>query len=204
MLCYSHRYEAALQLASEAFRGRTRKASEVPYISHLLSVSALVWEHGGDEDQAIAALLHDYLEDIQGADVDAIRDRFGDRVTDMVVTLTDTTAFPKPPWAPRKVAYVHALASADPATKLVGAADKLHNARSIRRDLLLMGPAAWTKFSATPAQSRWYYRACVEALGSEGWRSSLLTLLRDEVASLHRLSGVAVRDGALRDGPPPS
>ena len=204
MPLYSTRYDMALQLASDAFRGRVRKGTEVPYISHLLSVSALVWEHGGDEDQAIAALLHDYLEDIEDADLDTVRERFGDRVADMVVTLTDTTAFPKPPWAPRKLAYVRALAATDPATKLVGAADKLHNARSIRRDLLLVGPAAWGKFSASPAQSRWYYRACVEALGSEGWSSSLLTLLRDEVASLHRLSGVAVRDGALRDGPPPA
>src|SRR5829696_6971427 len=96
--CYSPRLDEAIALAVDAFRHETRKGTRVPYLAHLLQVMVLVAEHGGDEDQMIAAVLHDYLEDIDGASADSLRVRFGDRVTDLVVGLSDTTVRPKPPW----------------------------------------------------------------------------------------------------------
>ena len=204
MSFYSVRMDQALALAARSFRGKVRKGEGgVPYLSHLLAVCALVMEHGGDEDLAVAALLHDYLEDIQGASYEELRGLFGPRVADVVMTLSDTMVHPKPPWAPRKLAYVARLVEADGDVRLVAAADKVHNARSTRRDLELLGVSAWGRFSATPHQSLWYYAACTEALSLQGWSSPLLGLLRHEVSLLHELSGESWEPGALEAGPPP-
>jgi (p)ppGpp synthase/HD superfamily hydrolase len=188
---YSKRLDDALALAADAFRSRRRKGTTIPYLSHLLAVMAIVAEHGGDEDQLIAAVLHDYLEDIEGASRDLLASRFGERVTSLVEGLSDSTGYPKPPWEERKRAYLVHLAGATPDLKLVSAADKLHNARSIRRDLKSGGPAVWKRFSASPTDTLWYYREVTRALG-EGWAHPLLDELVDEVAALHAAAGVAI------------
>jgi (p)ppGpp synthase/HD superfamily hydrolase len=97
------RFDQALVYASRLHRDQWRKGTQIPYVSHLLSVAALVIEHGGDEDQAIAALLHDAVEDQGGAPIlDEIREQFGDRVAKIVNECTDAWEEPKPPWRARK------------------------------------------------------------------------------------------------------
>ena len=152
------RYGEALQWAEELHREQRRKGKQVPYISHLISVSALVWEDGGTEDQAIAALLHDAIEDA-GQSHRSIADRFGPAVADIVLDCTDTSpdAAPgeKEPWLLRKTRYLASLEHKPLASLLVTAADKAHNAGDMvldaRRD-----PAMWSKFSAGLDGSAWY------------------------------------------------
>src|SRR3954466_7526932 len=153
----SQRFDGALRFAFERHRFHARKGSRVPYLSHLMGVSALVLEHGGSEDQAIAALLHDAVEDAspgQGPDVlQAIGEEFGDDVRAMVEACSDSLNGEggKRPWRERKLDYVAGLRV--PAKKsddalLVTAADKVHNARLIAKDLRTYGPAFWGTFSA--------------------------------------------------------
>ena len=187
--CYSPRLDAAIALAVDAFRHEVRKGTEIPYLSHLLQVMVLVAEHGGDEDQLIAAVLHDYLEDIDGASSDELRARFGDRVAGLVEGLSDAVVRPKPPWHERTRRYLAPLAGAPAELKLISAADKLHNARSIRRDLSRIGDAVWSRFTASRDDTLWYYRSLLVALG-DGWSSPLLDELIAEVGALHAAAGV--------------
>jgi hypothetical protein len=143
------RFGEALVYAERAHRAQTRKGTTIPYVAHLLAVASLVLEHGGGEDQAIAALLHDVVEDQGGAAAAAeIRARFGDRVADIVLACTDTEATPKPPWRARKEAYVASVAGKSDDAILVTAADKLHNASAILEDYRVLGEALWR---ASPA-----------------------------------------------------
>ena len=152
------RYGEALQWAEEIHRPQRRKGKQVPYISHLISVSALVWEDGGSEDQAIAALLHDAIEDANQSHA-SIAERFGGAVADIVRDCTDTSPEAKPsekePWMLRKTRYLDSLANKPLASLLVTAADKAHNAGDMvldaRRD-----PAMWRKFNAGLDGSAWY------------------------------------------------
>ncbi len=185
---YTERLDRALALAADAFRTKVRKGTDVPYLTHLLQVMVTVGEHGGDEDQLIAAVLHDYLEDIRDASEDALRRDFGDRVADIVLALSDATTHPKPPWEERKRRYIAQLEDEPHHVKLVSSADKLHNARSIRRDLGVVGEEIWDRFSATREQTLWYYREVAAALG-RGWSHPLLDELREEVRALHRDAG---------------
>jgi (p)ppGpp synthase/HD superfamily hydrolase len=167
-------FDDALQFAFERHRFHFRKGSRVPYLSHLMSVCALVLEHGGSQDQAIAALLHDAVEDAapgQGPDVlQAIGGQFGAEVQCIVKACSDTVNDDeggKACWTCRKVAYVAGLA--DPAVKpdaalLVTAADKIHNALSIARDLETYGEAFWGTFNASATDLLWYYTAVQEAI----------------------------------------
>ncbi len=168
---YSENLDEALRLAADAFRHTYRKGSKIPYLSHLLQVTVYVAEAGGDEDQLIAAVLHDYLEDIEGADVDALRAQFGDRAISMVEALSDTTVQPKPPWKERKLAYIAHLKGMGADVKLVSAADKLHNATSTLRDHQQIGDKVWERFSASKDETLWYYREIIAALKSQGWNS---------------------------------
>jgi len=162
---YSPRLDSALALAADAFRCKVRKAAEVPYLTHLLQVMVTVAEHYGDEDQMISALLHDYLEDIEGASFDDIEERFGTRVAEMVRALSDTeNPTEKAPWEIRKSTFLERIADEHPDVKLICAADKLHNARSIRREMKHMGDAIWDRFSADKEHSLWYYRELLKAL----------------------------------------
>jgi (p)ppGpp synthase/HD superfamily hydrolase len=178
--------DEALAFVADAFRHIRRKASGVPYLTHLLQVAVTVAENGGDEDQMVAALLHDYLEDIPGARSDTLRGLFGGRVTGLVEALSESPSLRDANWERRKEAYVaHChLISAD--AKLICASDKLHNAHSIIRDHRRIGPEVWRRFSGTTAQTRWYYRAMHSAL-ADGWQSRVLDELAEAVSELEAL-----------------
>ena len=134
-----------------------RKGTETPYISHLLAVTAIVLEYGGDEEQAIAAMLHDAIED-QGAHQEpVIAAQFGPRVARIVRGCTDADTVPKPPWRDRKQAYLDHLADAEPEVLLVSAADKLHNARAICSDLTRHGLVVFDRFKSGRDGTLWYY-----------------------------------------------
>ena len=154
------RFERALLFATRKHAGQTRKATAVPYIAHLLSVAGLVLEAGGDEDLAIAALLHDVVEDCGGAPMlQEVRRRFGKRVANVVDGCTDTDLDPKPPWRQRKENYLKHLQTADADVRLVSVADKLHNARSILADYREIGEPVWDRFQGKRDGTLWYYRA---------------------------------------------
>ncbi|MEO1996568.1 MAG: HD domain-containing protein [Planctomycetaceae bacterium] len=164
MLPISARYRDALDYAARLHAEQTRKGSDTPYLAHLLSVSALAMEWGADEDQAIAALLHDAAEDQGGRQtLEKIRQRFGDRVAGMVRDLSDTLDEPKPPWKARKQAYLTHLQQADPEVLLVSACDKLHNLRSILDDLIAEGPAVFERFQGGRDGTLWYYDSLASA-----------------------------------------
>jgi (p)ppGpp synthase/HD superfamily hydrolase len=157
------RFLRAFQFAAEKHAGQTRKASSIPYIAHLMGVASLVLEFGGDEDLAIAALLHDVVEDCGGAPVlKEVRRKFGRRVAKIVDGCTDSDTDPKPPWRERKESYIQHLKSADAETRLVSAADKLHNVRSILSDYREVGEAIWSRFNGGRDGTLWYYRALLE------------------------------------------
>jgi (p)ppGpp synthase/HD superfamily hydrolase len=165
----SPRFLDALTFASHLHRAQTRKHTDIPYVSHLLSVAGLVIEYGGSEDEAIAALLHDAVEDQGGeATLATIHDRFGERVAAIVSACTDSTEQPKPPWRPRKEAYLAHIRTADAGARLVSASDKLHNARAIVSDLRAHGAEVWQRFSASPRDVLWYYRGLVNAFVAAG------------------------------------
>jgi (p)ppGpp synthase/HD superfamily hydrolase len=157
------RFLRAFQFAAEKHAGQMRKASSTPYIAHLMGVASLVLEFGGDEDMAIAALLHDVVEDCGGAPMlKEIRRRFGSRVAKIVDGCTDSDTEPKPPWRERKETYIRHLKRADAETRLVSAADKLNNVRSILSDHREVGESIWARFSGGREGTLWYYRALLE------------------------------------------
>lgn len=160
----SHRFTEALVYATELHATQMRKGSKIPYISHLLGVASIALEYGADEDEAIAALLHDAIEDQGGPPIRAeIRLRFGDRVTEIVDGCTDADTTPKPPWEQRKKAYLEHIPNASPSVRLVSAADKLHNVRSILKDYRMLGDFLWDRFQGGKEGTLWYYSALVEA-----------------------------------------
>ena len=161
---YTSRLVDALRVAAELHAAQRRKGSGVPYLAHLLGTCSIALEYGADEDEAIAALLHDAIEDVEP--VEKARTAvaaFGERVLHIVEGCTDTDEHPKPPWQARKQAYINHMAEADASVLLVSAADKLHNARSISADLRSHGAATWDRFTGGREGSLWYYRALVDA-----------------------------------------
>ena len=175
----------ALSLVAEEFRSIPRKGTNIPYLSHLMQVAVWVAERGGSEDQILAAILHDYIEDIDGATEEGVAERFGPNVARMVAALSDSTGEPKPPWKERKVAYLEHLAAEPPDVKLVSACDKLHNATSILRDFRAIGDELWERFTAHRDQTLWYYREVVAALGTD-WDHPIVAELDELVKTLHR------------------
>jgi (p)ppGpp synthase/HD superfamily hydrolase len=159
------RFEQALILAHRLHRSQIRKGHPVPYLAHLLSVTALVLEDGGDEDEAIAALLHDAIEDQGGAATrDLIRAQFGDRVVGIVDGCTESDQQPKPPWYERKQGHLAQLVEASPAVCRVTLADKLHNARSLLLDYQSCGESLWSRFQGGRDGTLWYYQQVVVLL----------------------------------------
>jgi GTP pyrophosphokinase len=153
------RFSEALVYAADAHRNQLRKGTAIPYVSHLLAVAAIVLEHGGDENDAIAALLHDTIEDAGGDSTrQDIRRQFGAEVVAIVDGCTDAETIPKPPWEERKRAYIAHLAEAGPSVLLVSSADKLHNARSILADYREIGEELWPRFNGGRVGTLWYYR----------------------------------------------
>ncbi len=155
----------ASALAFRIHGEQVRKGTNTPYISHLLAVAAIVLEHGGDEDQACAAFLHDAIEDGGVEWEPVIAEQFGSRVVAIVRDCTDADVLPKPPWRARKEAYLAHLEQASPDALLVSASDKLHNARSIVADLRTHGPAMFSRFNAGQDGTLWYYGAIADVFG---------------------------------------
>jgi (p)ppGpp synthase/HD superfamily hydrolase len=152
---------SALDLAIQAHQGQVRKSTTIPYISHPMAVASIALEFGATEDQAIAALLHDAIEDggIQYANI--IKAQFGHHVHNLVQGCTDGTpdaSGKKAPWLERKTAYLHHLEASSDEVLLVSCSDKLHNARAIVSDLINEGPSVFDRFSSTTEQTLWYYR----------------------------------------------
>ena len=185
----SRRFEEALVYAARLHANQRRKGSDVPYVSHLLSVAALVLEHGGTEDEAIAALLHDAVEDQGGAATRAeIAERFGSGVAEIVDGCTDSGETPKPDWLPRKQAHLACMHQASTSVRLVMAADKLANIRSILTGYRQQGEALWRVFKGGRDGTLWYYRAAADALAEHGQAPIVGELLAavDELEALTR------------------
>lgn len=182
------RFLQAFGFAFEKHSGQTRKASVVPYIAHLMGVASLVLEFGGDEDMAIAALLHDVVEDCGGAPMlKEIERQFGSRVAGIVDGCTDCDTDPKPPWQARKEAYIRHLKTAEAETRLVSAADKLHNVRAIVADYREVGESVWARFSGGREGTLWYYRALLQEF-LRGQPNRLIRELELTVSELETLA----------------
>jgi (p)ppGpp synthase/HD superfamily hydrolase len=160
----TERFDDALAYASRIHRTQLRKGAGILYISHLLGVAAIALENGADEDQAIAALLHDAVEDQGGLErLEKIRVRFGGAVAQIVADCTDTHEEPKPDWRPRKEAYIAGLENKAARSLAVSIADKTHNAAAINADLRLHGATVWERFSGKRDGTLWYYRSLADA-----------------------------------------
>src|SRR5436305_13297809 len=160
----SRQFEKALVYATRIHGGKLRKKTKIPYIAHILGVTAIAMEYGANETEAIAALLHDAVEDCGGEKrLRDIQGKFGKAVAKIVAGCTDTDQIPKPPWLERKKAYVAHVRRASIPTKLVSASDKLHNVRAILMNCRQEGESLWSRFSGGKRGTLWYYGALVKA-----------------------------------------
>jgi GTP pyrophosphokinase len=161
----TERFNDALLYAARLHADQFRKGNDqIPYIAHLIGVTAIALEFGADENQAIAALLHDAVEDQGGNEqLELIRQRFGETVAQIVSDCSDSFETPKPPWRARKEAYIRHLSHVSPASRLVSCADKVHNARSIAMDYRQIGEAVWDRFKGGRDGTLWYYRTITRA-----------------------------------------
>ena len=190
----SLKFSKAVHYAAEVHKTQKRKGTDIPYIAHLLAVASIALEYGANEDEAIAALLHDAPEDAGGQDrLEEIRQQFGDIVADIVQDCSDTFDIPKPPWKKRKKEYIDSIKGKSSSSRFVSAADKLHNARSILLDYRTIADALWPRFATGKVDVLWYYRSLVTAYGVGGsFRrqgfGDLLKDLNDVVSEIHRLT----------------
>ena len=185
----SRKFDEAFLYASDAHRGQFRKETSIPYMAHLLGAAAIALDYGANEEEATAALLHDVAEDAGGrARLDDVRQRFGDIVASIVEGCTDTFETPKPDWRPRKEKYLAHIVEATPSVRLVSAADKLHNARTILRDFRRVGDALWVRFKGGKDGTLWYYRALSNAFMSVD-RNELSEELDRVVSKIEDLAG---------------
>ena len=191
------RFDHALLFAAQVHRDQDRKKSGIPYLSHLLGVASIVLDYGGDEDMAIAALLHDAVEDHGGRPMLRTIDQiFGSRVAKMVDGCTDSYVEDpkkKESWDRRKLRYLRRVRHEDAETRFVSAADKLYNARAVLRDLRYDGESAFLRFSAPKAKTLWYYRSLVREYRLGGVTHRLKPLLDDldrVVTEVEHLSGL--------------
>lgn len=190
MTILTQRFEQALVYATRLHAQQTRKVTGVPYISHLLSVTALVLEAGGNEDEAIAALLHDAVEDQGGAATRAeIYAQFGEQVVAIVDGCTECDILPKPPWKERKQRYLEQLRLGSPAVRRVALADKLHNARSLISDYRQQGDAIWLVFSAGREGTLWFYHSLIK-LYRQSYSTPMLEELTRVIGELEQLAEV--------------
>ena len=193
----TQKFDTALSLALEAHAGQIRKGTEnalglpLPYITHPVAVATLVQRYGGKEDQVIAALLHDVLEDGGPQWADPIRDAFGGQVLDLVQFCTDglpDAQGQKSPWRERKELYLAHLRAAEGEGVLVSACDKLANLQAILLDLTEIGESVWTRFTGGKDGSLWYYVELVEAFGGRVPAALEVALRRDLAAVLELAS----------------
>lgn len=185
----TERFDEALVYASCIHRDQRRKGADIPYVSHLLGVAAIAIENGATEDQAIAALLHDAVEDQGGAArLEDIRTRFGEQVARIVADCTDSDTEPKPPWRARKEAYLASLPHKPSASLEVSIADKTHNAGAIVADLYIHGEQVWTRFTGGKDGSLWYYRELSDAFAelAPGMASESFARRVDEMERLSK------------------
>ena len=194
---YSERIIDAMAAAAQIHGRQRRKATEIPYLSHLLGTCSIALEYGASEDEAIAALLHDAIED--GQPTDAARETvwsFGAEVGRIVEACTDADTQPKPPWRPRKEEYLASLATKDHSVLLVSASDKLHNARSIVRDRRGVGEKVWDRFKVPKSETLWYYRSLVTAYkANPAHIPGLVAELDRTVTEMETLAEHTVRPG---------
>jgi (p)ppGpp synthase/HD superfamily hydrolase len=184
----SKRFEQAFVYASQLHKHQKRKGTNIPYIAHLLGVTALVFEDGGDEDQAIAALLHDAVEDQGGKKtLEEIRVRFGNRIARIVERCTDSYETPKPEWRKRKTNYLDHLNGSPLDVQRVALADKVHNARSILRDLRVEGNNVWKRFNGKKEGTLWYYQSLVKF----DWDNNLGILASELKATVSEIVRIA-------------
>lgn len=202
MTTLTHRFTEAVDYARTAHAGHFRKGTTIPYVYHLLGVASLVLEHGGDEDQAIAGLLHDVLEDCGHEHEQPIRERFGEAVIAIVLACTDGTAAGKAAvassdkfadWRERKLRYLAHLREESPAALLVSACDKLHNARAIVGDLEdpAVGTAVFARFTPGREGTLAYYHSLAQLFAARG--SPVARALTATVERMHELAGEAGR-----------
>lgn len=156
------RFEEALVFAAQKHKAQTRKGTTIPYIAHLMQVSGLALENGANDDEAIAALLHDVMED-QDVTQEELTSRFGPAVAAIVIECSDSASTDKAPWKQRKTAYIAHVHTASRSARLVSSCDKLHNARAILADYQELGEPLWRRFSATRSDILWYYRSLASA-----------------------------------------
>lgn len=189
-MTYSDRFCDALAYTTRLHAEQKRKVSGAPYLSHLLRVTGIAIGHGADEDEAIAALLHDAVEDQGGTPtLLAIRERFGTRVAEIVDGCTDADGHPKPPWRRRKEIYLARLRDASPSVRLVAACDKLDNARSVLSNYLQRGESIWDRFRGGRDGTLWYLQSVVHVLDQSDC-GSLVDELRRVVRQIeHAVDG---------------
>ena len=156
------RFEEALIFAAQKHRAQTRKGTTIPYIAHLMQVSGIALENGASEDEAIAALLHDVMEDQDVTEAELTR-WFGPNVATIVAGCSDSSSTDKAPWQERKEAYIAHIATASRSVRLVSSCDKLHNARAILADYQEIGEPLWGRFNASRENILWYYQSLVSA-----------------------------------------
>jgi (p)ppGpp synthase/HD superfamily hydrolase len=179
----------ALQYAFQLFGSDARKGSQVPVLAHLLGVCALVQQDGGDEDEAIAALLHDVLEDKPSvARAEELQAQFGAQVLSLIETATDTppgyTGGPKPPWKERKLRYLEHVRRLPPSELRVTVADKIDNVRSLLADYRRLGDSLWTRFNAGREDQLWYYQTALEAYEASGFKGPFMAELTQIIGEL--------------------
>ena len=193
------RFNEAFVFAAQKHAGQMKKGTGVPYISHVMGVAGLVLEAGGDEEMAIAALLHDVVEDCGGMPVlKEIEKKFGARVAHIVDGCTDSYGSPKPPWRERKEKYLTRVRDEDDETRLVSVADKVHNTRAILMDYREIGDKVWDRFAGKRAGSLWYYRSLADEFERRG-SNRLTRELARVVAELESLNGVGAVAGSSGD-----
>ena len=186
----SEKFQEALLYATRAHGDQMRKKTGIPFIAHILGVTAIAMEYGANETEAIGALLHDTAEDCGGAErLGDIREKFGDDVASIVDGCTDTYETPKPPWLERKRAYIEHLKESDSSTRLVSASDKLHNTRAILAELRRRGLQVFDRFSGKKAGTLWYYQTLVTAFRRHGDHTDLIDELDRVVREIEKLSG---------------
>ncbi|MFH1131270.1 MAG: HD domain-containing protein [Pseudomonadota bacterium] len=192
---WSNRFINALDFALKLHAGQKRKGSNISYAAHLFAVASIVLEHGAGEDETIAALLHDAVEDQGGiATLKEIRDWFGNIVADMVYACSDTTENPKPPWKIRKKAYLEHLADAPPSILLISAADKLHNARSMLADYRLHKEKLWKKFAGKKQGTLWYYHELIKTFRKASPPSPIDQIVDELERVVLELNALVIKD----------
>jgi len=185
---YSPKFAQAFAYAARLHARQRRKGTNKPYIGHLMSVTSIVIAYGGDEEMAIAALLHDAVEDQGGIQrLHEIRKRFGKRVARIVDGCTDSYTEPKPPWLERKQNYIVRIAKEDADTRLVSAADKLSNARDILQDVRVHGDQTFERFHGKKDGTLWYYRTLITEFRKAG-SNRLVEELDRVVTELERVA----------------